>query len=355
MNPDLYRAKIRRVYLFLMAGIVAFTIQAGIVPQYARATTYAYGVGLSEQADSGAFYATTGYGVYCYPSKACFPYTAPDGIVSVSHFLSKSGSRSAVYNYPLEPSGTASLLTTASGSATENGLVNMGAIHLESTGSGAGEGGSGGGETWGVWSDILTIGKNFSPDTPLKFQVTLDLTGSLYSQSQPLEHFPGTIGSGSYASAQSYLAVSDISGLGSLTNNQSICQNSQNGKTSPCKQIAFGNFSGVLVTHPGDHIMINDVLSLSADASGAGGIYSCGQYDCFESVSATATSYFLDTSLFTFTPITPGAFYTSASGTVYSGTQGGIAATPEPSALALFGTGVLLMGVMAYRRKKAVA
>ena len=32
-----------------------------------------------------------------------------------------------------------------------------------------------------------------------------------------------------------------------------------------------------------------------------------------------------------------------------------LSATPEPSTLALFGTGILLMGVMAYRRKKAAA
>ena len=39
----------------------------------------------------------------------------------------------------------------------------------------------------------------------------------------------------------------------------------------------------------------------------------------------------------------------------FSVTGIGIAATPEPSTLALFGTGILLMGVMASRRKKIAA
>ncbi len=344
LNPDLYGAKIRRVYSFLIAGIVAFTIQAGIIPQYARATTYDYGVGLSENAYSSGAYQIS-KGSYCYPSAHCSSFSSPDGIVSASNVLSKSASGSTGKNPAI----------TGSGSATENGLVNMGAIHLESTASAVGAG-SGNGSAWGVWSDILTIGNHSASYAPLQFQVTLDLTGFLDAQSQPLQH--SSYGSVSDAGAQSYLTVNDIGfGTGFLTNTQSICLRSQNGKTSsPCKHTAFANFSGTLITYPGDHITISDVLYLFAGVDGSSDIYGCGvNQSCFESASGAATSYFLDTSLFTFTPITPGAFYTSASGTVYSGSQGGISATPEPSTWALFGTGILLMGMMAYRRKKVAA
>lgn len=59
-------------------------------------------------------------------------------------------------------------------------------------------------------------------------------------------------------------------------------------------------------------------------------------------------SGFIDPSITVIAPA--GVTFTSASGATYSGTP--LAATPEPSTLALFGTGIVLMGLMAARKKK---
>ncbi|MEC4684004.1 MAG: PEP-CTERM sorting domain-containing protein [Nitrospirota bacterium] len=56
-----------------------------------------------------------------------------------------------------------------------------------------------------------------------------------------------------------------------------------------------------------------------------------------------------------------GGLAAANTGTLFIGIESGsipgtsLAATPEPSTLALFGTGILLMGVMAYRRKNVAA
>ncbi len=59
-------------------------------------------------------------------------------------------------------------------------------------------------------------------------------------------------------------------------------------------------------------------------------------------------SGFIDPSITVIAPA--GVTFTSASGATYSGTP--LAATPEPSTLALFGSGVVLMGLMAARKRK---
>ncbi len=70
-----------------------------------------------------------------------------------------------------------------------------------------------------------------------------------------------------------------------------------------------------------------------------------------ESATASATSYFLNSSQFSFTPLTPGAFSTSARGTVYSGSPSPISATPEPPSALLVLSG--LLGLLAPGRKGA--
>ena len=320
----------RRMVGFAGGVLLLGFLWTGGEPREARATTYDYGVGLAQNASVGG-------GV----TEKSFSYTTPNGASPDSGRLSVSNSESDTISgknvYYLAP-------VTGKGTIKNNAQVDMGAIHLVSSGAGTGQGG-GNATSEGIWSDVLTIGGNFAPGTVLKFLVNLDLTGSVSATSEKLLS-GGSIG---VASAQSYLSIQ--SGLAQTTNQQMTCEQSYYGKTKNCKT-SFSDFSYVLKTYSGDHVNITDSLLTRANSTGQFYQYSCGTAICTQYASSSADSYFLNTSLFTLTPITPGAFYTSASGTIYSGQSGGpgISATPELPSAVLFLSGSL--GVLVIFRRR---
>ncbi|MCL5285382.1 MAG: hypothetical protein M1313_06495 [Nitrospirae bacterium] len=216
-------------------------------------------------------------------------------------------------------------------------------------------------DNYGFWSDVLKIGNNFAQGTSLQFLVNLDLTGSVNATSAKLPTdgiFPPGGGSVSGAEATSSLSIFDNFGNGT-SNTQTVCTQSGAGKNVSCTGLLASpvDFSYVLNTYPGATVTVSDELSTTAGAEGkTWGDYPCGKSTCISYASSSAESYFLNTSLFTLTPITPGAFYTSSSGVSYLGTSGGtggVSDTPEPPCGLLFLTG--LLGLAVWSRKTVMS
>jgi hypothetical protein len=323
--------------IFIVAGGLFFLWLwgMGVETRSARATSYDYGVGLSQT--SSVSDAVTG---------KSFTYTTPHsaspttGITSLSHSQSDTLTGPANFNYYPPVKGT--------GTFNDYAQVDMGAIHLVSSAGGTGQGGANTG-SYGIWSDILTIGNNFASGTPLKFLVNLDLTGSVDATSSKL---PGGGGSIGFAEAQSFLSVQDNITFKDTVNQQQTCMDSYFGKQKDCKT-SLSDFSYVLKTYPGAKVTVLDSLLTQAYASGDFRQYPyCGTVGCTVYASSAADSSFLDTALFTFTPLTSGAFYTTASGASYLGAQSAVPDTPEPPTGFLILTGIL--GIAAWKRKKAL-
>jgi hypothetical protein len=231
----------------------------------------------------------------------------------------------------------------------------LGAIHLTSSAS-VTDYATATAVSYGFWSDMLTIGNNFAPGTHLKFLLNLELTGSVSATSARLPTegiFPSGGGSNAGAEAMSSLSVFDNYGNGA-SNVQTICTQSSSGKNTTCGGDLASpyDFSYVLSTYPGAKVTVSDELYTSSTADGqTWGDYPCGKSTCISYASASADSYFLNTSHFTLSPITTGAFYTSASGVSYLGSQNAISMAPEASTWILFLTGFL--GVAIWRWKKS--
>lgn len=113
---------------------------------------------------------------------------------------------------------------------------------------------------------------------------------------------------------------------------------------SICKQDSFGGKSNSSVSGTGILSFSTSVNEFNPTVQYIAQIFGGG-------VSGWSTdSGFIDPSITVIAPA--GVTFTSASGATYSGTS--LAATPEPSTLALFGTGIVLMGLMAARKKKGL-
>jgi hypothetical protein len=293
----------------------------------AHATTYDYGVGVLEEISNSGGKSSQ----FCFPSTSCD--TTNNGALSVTHSLSGSGS-GKVAGTPL----------TYSDSAGVSGTANLGDLHLYDKATGATAGG-GYGTIEESWADVLTVGNNFASGTPLEFQVTLDLSGSVSATSEGF--YPGG-GSSSLSFVQSNFNMSDTYG-NSTANTQNICAKNSAGKGQSCGQgwqSAPTAFSYTFTTRPGATIWVSGDLAAQSSADGSYYAYGCGNSVCYDTASAGATADFSDTSHFSLTPLTEGAFYTSASGVSYTP----VADTPEPSTVALFGTGLLGLAIRA--RKK---
>lgn len=239
-----------------------------------------------------------------------------------------------------------------SGASGNTGNIDMGAIHLQSNSTAAGSGGATAG-SWAEWGDSLSIGGPVG--IPLHFGVSLGLTGSVSATAGPL-----TVNSGdqSVANVTSTLAITpEVYGQSpNIENLQFVCVASVPGKndaTCPGASPTPTSFSSVLTAYSGETLTVYDYLSLDVMSQGMvqaiPGCLPSSTNPCVVTGSSSADASFLDTALFTLTPLTPGAFYTSASGTVYSGQSGGsggISATPEPPSALLFLSGCL--GVLAF-------
>lgn len=314
----------------------------------AEASIYDYGVGLGEgyvlNTPSGG-----SRGSYCFPTANCFNAYPTNGAISVSHSQSKSITGSDGQGPP----------TVGSSSANNTGKVDLGAIHLTSSAS-ATDYASVMAVSYGFWSDVLTIGNNFAPGTHLKFLLNLDLTGSVSATSAKLATegiFPSGGGSNSGAEAVSSLSVFDNYGNG-VSNSQMACIQSKAGKNTTCSGAlaSLSDFAYVLSTYPGAKVVVSDELYTSSTADGqTWGDYPCGKSTCISYASASADSYFLNTSSFTLSPITTGAFYTSASGVSYLGAQNAISMAPEASTWILFLTGFLGVAIWSWKKSSGNA
>lgn len=243
-----------------------------------------------------------------------------------------------------------------SGTSGNTGNITMGAIHLSSTSSASGSGGATAG-SWAEWVDSVTIGGPVG--IPLSFGVSLGLTGSVSATAGPLTV---TGGEQSYANVTSTLSITpDVYGQSpAIENQQFVCVASVPGKndaTCPGASPTPTTFSSVLTAYSGETLKVNDYLSLDVSSQGMvqaiNGCLPSSTNLCVAIGQSSAEALFLDTALVTLTPLTPGAFYTSASGTIYSGQSGGsggVSATPEPPSALLFLSGGL--GVLALRPRR---
>lgn len=173
-------------------------------------------------------------------------------------------------------------------------------------------------------TDYLTSGNNASAE--MFDTLTFHNLSPLNSDTVTIDlNFNYSMSAGKYASASG-----DVSLCGS--------------NTSICKQDLFGGKSNSSVSGTG-------ILSFNTSVNE---LYPTVQYIAQISgggVSGWSTdSGFIDPSITVIAPA--GVTFTSASGATYSGTP--LAATPEPSTLALFGSGVVLMGLMAARKRKGL-
>ena len=320
-------------YRKIVGLLLGLSVFLGTGVGIAGATYIDYGVALYQQygADDPA---NQFNGSYCFPVCGL----VPNGSFSVSQSENKAVSGTAPGSVP-SLSGSTQFQNDA--------LVTMGAIHVASSVTSAGDSG-GTVLNQGFWSDVLTVGDNLPQfqGMPIQFLVTLDLSGSV-SASSEFDKKYGNIsaGSTSLAQAQSIFSLYDSYGA-NLSNTQNICSGSLAGKNVSSSWCPKGSsspydYSTVLTTYPGATVWVNDFLSTEADARGFWDTYACGNTQCVKTGSAASSSNFQDTAQFTFLPLTPGAFYSSASGTAYA--QVPLASTPEPSTWALFGTGIALM------------
>ena len=324
-----------QIFLSALFGLCGNLLQTGSLH-----ATPIYGVGLYESATAASGKSFNSGGSCGLPC----PY---NGNSSVSNALSNSASTPpgpSSYPYPATS-------TSTSVSAT----ANLGNLHVNDFSSGSQSSDS---SANAVWADVLTIGNNFSPSTPLKFEVSLDLTGMISGSS---DIFTG-VKSSSVEEAVSTLILNFNSAPvntiypNNVINFQDICSSSQGGVIKACNsetEMTTKAFSTVLTLYPGESLSVYDSLKSNSSVVAGYTSYQCGSSTCFKVLAASSTVDFSNTSLFTFIPLTPGAFYTSASGTIYSGAPGGgLSSTPEPSSLVLMVTGLAgILGWSLFRQR----
>ena len=332
----------RRLRL-LPAGVLLILamVGPGLGSRPALATPYQYGTLLYQNTSvtGGNTTATAGYcsagsiGA-CYGTGGSF-----NGKTSANHSQTESLSGDNYQNI------------FGSGTSGNTGNITMGAIHLSSSSKATGSGGAVA-DSWAEWVDSVSIGG--PAGIPLYFGISLGLTGSVSATAGPL-----TVAGGdqSYANVTSTLSITpDVYGQSpAIENQQFVCVASVPGKnnaTCPGDSPTPTTFSSVLTAYSGETLKVQDSLSLDVYSFGMvqaiTGCLPSSTNPCVALGQSSADALFLDTALVTLTPLTPGAFYTSASGTIYSGQSGGaggISATPEPPSALLFLSGCL--GVLA--------
>ena len=328
----------RRLRLFPAGGLLFLALVGpGFGSRPALATSYEYGTLLYQS------YSVTGGN-----TQASANYCSAGSIGACNEVGgSFNGKTSANHSQTQSLSGDNYQNIYGSGTSGNTGNITMGAIHLSSTSSASGSGGATA-DSWAEWVDSVTIGG--PAGIPLDFGVSLGLTGSVSATAGPLTV---TGGDQSYANVTSTLSITpDVYGQSpAIENQQFVCVASvpgKNGATCPGDSPTPTTFSSVLTAYSGETLKVQDSLSLDVYSYGMvqaiTGCLPSSTNPCVALGQSSAEALFLDTALVTLTPLTPGAFYTSASGTIYSGQSGGsggISATPEPPSALLFLSGCL--------------
>ena len=305
-------------------GMGFLALLLGVFPVDAGATVYDYGVMILAGATAGG-----------KSTEWCSPNGPTCGSV---------GSGLATLTHSLGESATSTLPgtnVTSSASTTTTGTAGIGDLHLSVVSKAdGGIGSSGLNEEF--WTDTLTIGNGFPSNTPLEFQVTLDLSGSDLAQSSGNGQGGG---SSAVAFSQSNFSMSDNYGH-SASNVQYICNRSMAGKGVSCGtgwESAPKSYTTVFTTDPGATIILNGLLTGETTSGGSTISYPCGSNNCYTNYAATSTADFADTSQLFIVPLNGGSF-TSASGASYAP----LAATFEPASFVLFGIGgvLVLLGLL---------
>ena len=325
MRSCLSLTKSGRVFRTTLAmGLLALLL--GVSPDDAKATVYDYGVMILVGATAGGKSTE-----WCSPNGPTCGGVG-SGLTTLSHSLSESA--------------TSTLLGTkvkVSASTNTTGTAGIGDLHLSVVSKADGGIGSSG-FTEDFWTDTLTVGNGFPSNTPLEFQVTLDLSGSDRALSSGNGQGGG---SSALAFSQSNFSMSDNYGH-SASNVQYICNESMAGKAVSCGtgwESAPKSYTTVFTTEPGATIILNGLLTGETTSGGSTISYPCGSGTCYTNYAATSTADFADTSQLFIVPLNGGSF-TSASGATYAP----ISAAPEPPSELLLGTG-LLGAAFAGRRK----
>lgn len=313
-------------------GMGLLALLLGVSPDDAKATVYDYGVMILLGATAGGKSTE-----WCSPNGPTCG-SVGSGLTTLSHSLSES----ATSTLP----GTVKVKVSAS--TTTSGTAGIGDLHLSVVSKADGSiGGSGLNEEF--WTDTLTVGNGFPSNTPLEFQVTLDLSGS----DRALSSGNGKGGgSSALAFSQSNFSISDNYGH-SASNVQYICNESMAGKAVSCGtgwESAPKSYTTVFTTEPGATIILNGLLTGETTSGGSTISYPCGSNNCYTNYAATSTADFADTSQLFIVPLNGGSF-TSASGATYAP----ISAAPEPPSELLLGSGLLgtaFLGRRKFRRQE---
>ncbi len=313
-----------RVFRSVIAmGVLA--LLSGVSPDDAGATVYNYGVMIQEEAIAG------GNSTKWCSSSGATCGGVNSGATTLTHSLNTSDTTTL--------SGTND---TVSASTTNTDTAGLGDLHL-SVVSTAGGAIVATGINDEYWTDTLTVGNQFPANTPLEFQVTLDLSGSVLAGSSG----NGTPqGSTATAAMHSYFSMVDNFG-DSASNTQIICSDNVVGKGGYCggNESVPKTYTTVFTTYPGATISLYGFLKGSTDSYGYTNFYSCPPNTCYTNYAATSTVDFADTSQLFIIALNGGSF-TSAGGATYAP----ISATPELPAGFLFGSGLLGLAIVGCRK-----
>ena len=217
--------------------------------------------------------------------------------------------------------------------ASVSGTTNLGNLHFSSDAYGFGETAHGDASVDLVWMDTLTVvAPALSPNTPVLFSFEMDPKGSITA-------FVSGTGAqqGSYSeNVRLRFGATESARSGSVTLNEQICSVLNIGGPCPSTTTAGPQIeSGILTTYPGATISVMGSLDAGGDAQGNTVEFSCtgGNGPCFTNYGSEVKANFQDTINFYVQPLTPGASYTSASGTSYLPPV--LQSVPEPSTAAL--------------------